>query len=75
MEANNKVFKMFRERFARKTSREENLQDVFARISACSDPVLLKHFHKMKKIVLREKKSFSPRALDLLKPIDIDYMK
>ena len=49
LESNNKIFKKFRQYFARKSSRKDNLRDVFARICVSSDPLVLKWFFKLRK--------------------------
>ena len=68
LEANNKVFKRFREHFARKTSREANLYDVFSRTSVCSDPLILKHVFQIKRNV-RKYAPFPQDIVDFFKPI------
>ena len=73
-EANNKVFKRFREHHARKTSREDNLTDVFRRTSICSDPILLRYVFKLKRN-LRQHKPHSKIVLDMLKPTDQYQLK
>ena len=60
---------MFREYNARKTSRRDNLYDVFLRISASSDPLLLNHYYKIKPSP-RIRKTLTPDMLALLKPTD-----
>ena len=60
---------MFREYNARKTSRRDNLYDVFLRISASSDPLLLNHYYKIKPTP-RIRKTLTPDMLALLKPTD-----
>ena len=67
LESNNKMFRQYRENFARKTSRKDNLYDVFWRTSVCSDPLLLKNVFKFKKN-LRKREPFPQSVLDLLKP-------
>ena len=73
-EANNKYFKLFREYFSRKNSRRNNLYDIFFRICASSDPLLLNHYFKIKTSP-RYKKTLSPEILDLLKETDPNALK
>ena len=64
LESNNKIFKRFREHFARKNSRKNNLYDVFWRVNVSSDPLLLNHFFKLKRN-LRQKKPFPQAVINL----------
>ena len=66
MESNNKMFKRYREYHARKTSRKDNLEDIFRRISVCSDPLILKHAFKIKRN-LRKKIPYSKEVSQNLK--------
>lgn len=66
-ESRNKDIKAFRERFARKFSREPNVQDVFQRLLVSSDPLITRQGN------LRPKKSqsLSSEAIALLLPSKI----
>ena len=66
LESGNKIFKRFREQFARKGNRRDNLYDVFWRVSVTSDPLLLNHFFKLK-CNHRQKKPLPPKVIALLK--------
>ena len=66
-ESRNKDIKAFRERFARKFSREKNMQDVFQRLLVSSDPLITSIGN------IRPKKStnLSEEAIQLLLPSTI----
>ena len=66
LESGNKIFKKFRDQFARKGNRRDNLFDVFWRVSVCSDPLLLNNFFKLKRN-LRQKNPLPKAVIDLLK--------
>ena len=74
LESGNKIFKKFREQFARKGNRRDNLFDVFWRVSVCSDPLLLNNFFKLKRN-LRQKTPLPKAITDLLKETQEGYMK
>ena len=73
-EAANKFFKQFREKFARKNSRENNLNDVFRRMSVCSDPLLLNYYFKIKKN-FRKRTPLDPSIIDCLKETGPNQLK
>ena len=67
-EARNKDIKNFRLNFARKTSRQDNLQDVFNRLLVSSDPVISS---LRKTLPYKSNKPLLPEAVALLKEPNI----
>ena len=70
------MFKRYREHFARKNSRANNLEDVFRRTSVCGDPIIQKTIYKRKRNTHGRKKNPIPKdSLALLKPTTPYQMK
>ena len=61
-ESRNKDIKKFRQAFARKTSRTDNLQDIFNRLLVSSDP----YISSLRQIKLKKGRSLSAEAVKLL---------
>lgn len=70
-EARNKHFRMYRENYARKFSREQCNRDIYNRLLLSSDPLISSISIKQRR---RKKisKSFSPETLDMLLPTKPD---
>jgi hypothetical protein len=60
-EARNKDFKNYRERFSRKTSRIDNMTDVFKRLLVSSDPIIT----CTRTLPIINSKIFHPEAVDM----------
>ena len=73
-EANNKYFRQFRQFHARKSSRQNNLRDIFTRTAAMSDPLFLDHYFKIKRNLRVRSPSIPPKVLKMLKPVGPDEM-
>lgn len=61
-ESRNKDFKIYRERFSRKTSRQSNLVDIFHRLLISSDPVIT----NLRPLQVVKRKPFDPEVTDML---------
>ncbi|KAK4887814.1 hypothetical protein RN001_004085 [Aquatica leii] len=66
-----KYVKSFRQDFARKFSRKQNMEDIFARLLIASDPVI----SSLRKLPAKSSKSLSREAMALLIPPTINNEK
>lgn len=70
-EARNKHFRMYRENYARKFSREQCNRDIYHRLLLSSDPLISSRSIKQRRSK-KMSKSFSPETLDMLLPTKPD---
>ena len=69
-ESCNKFIKRYRQDFARKCSREKNLEDVFRRLLVASDPWI----SSLRKTPPKKSKSLSAEAIELLVPPSVEQV-
>ena len=71
----NKIFKKFRERFSRKSSRKDTFFDIYFRTTVSSDPIIVDYFFKIKKNLRDKTEPFPAVVLKMLKATDPNDLK
>src|ERR1700729_709161 len=71
-EAQNQFYRRFRLSHARRTSRENNLKDIFLRVVDASDP-LISNINMEKRMRMRKRLSIPQAVQDLLATLDVPH--